>query len=131
MSHLSEGAGVAVSAVPVVLLTGFLGSGKTTLVNRILTQAHGRRIGVLVNEFGELGIDGALIAASDGPVVELANGCVCCATRGDLFASLDSLMEGSRELDAILVETSGLANPGPVIADLEHYQQARPARFDS
>jgi len=131
MSHLSEGAGLAVSAVPVVLLTGFLGSGKTTLVNRILTQAHGRRIGVLVNEFGELGIDGALIAASDGPVVELANGCVCCATRGDLFASLDSLMSGSRALDAILVETSGLANPGPVIADLEHYQQARPARFDS
>jgi peptide/nickel transport system ATP-binding protein len=121
----------AAGTVPVVLLTGFLGSGKTTLVNRILTQAHGKRIGVLVNEFGELGIDGALIKASDGPVVELANGCVCCASRGDLYASLNSLLEGSRELDAIVIETSGLANPGPVIGDLEHYQEERPVRFDS
>jgi len=116
--------------VPITLLTGFLGSGKTTLVNRLLTQAHGRRLAVIVNEFGELGIDGALIATTSGPVIELANGCVCCATRGDLFASLDSLMEAGRNLDGILIETSGLANPSPVIDDLEHYQQQRPVRFD-
>jgi G3E family GTPase len=115
----------------VTLLTGFLGSGKTTLVNRLLTQAHGRRLGVIVNEFGQLGIDGALIARSAGPVIELANGCVCCATRGDLFATLNEVMAGPQKLDGILIETSGLANPGPVIDDLEQYQLTQPIRFDS
>jgi G3E family GTPase len=133
MSDLCERAHVATpqALVPVTLLTGFLGSGKTTLVNRLLTQTHGKRLAVIVNEFGELGIDGALIKSNSGTVIELANGCVCCATRGDLFASLDSLMDTSADLDGILIETSGLANPYPVIDDLERYQQGRPIRFDS
>jgi peptide/nickel transport system ATP-binding protein len=120
--------------IPIIVLTGFLGSGKTTLINRILSQGHGKRLGVLVNEFGELGIDGSLIKNSAGPMVELANGCVCCATRGDLFAALDQLLSASttdEKLDGIIIETSGLANPGPVIAQLQDYQSVKPVRFDS
>jgi G3E family GTPase len=117
--------------IPVTLLTGFLGAGKTTLVNRLLTQAHGLRLGVIVNEFGELGIDGALIAPGAGEVIELANGCVCCATRGDLFLALDEMLSRATQLDGILVETSGLANPVPVIDDLEHYRAAKEIRLDS
>lgn len=105
---------------PLTLLTGFLGAGKTTLLNRILTRHHGRRIAVIVNEFGETGIDGALVEGAEGGVVELANGCLCCATRGMLLKSVHAVLEADPAPEAILVETSGLADPFPVLSELSH-----------
>ena len=102
---------------PVTVLTGYLGAGKTTLLNRILTEDHGRRYAVIVNEFGEVGIDNDLVVDSDEEVFEMNNGCVCCTVRGDLIRILDGLMrrQGTRRgFDAIIVETTGLADPGPV-----------------
>ncbi|MBO0872699.1 MAG: GTP-binding protein [Pseudonocardia sp.] len=106
------------SRTPVTLLTGFLGSGKTTLVNHLLTERPQRRIAVIVNEFGELGIDSALIANRDDEVLELANGCVCCASRGDLIRAIRTLVSADHALDHLLVEGSGLADPGPVVEAL-------------
>jgi G3E family GTPase len=107
------------STTPVTLLTGFLGSGKTTLVNRLLTEQVGQRIAVIVNEFGELGIDAALIASrEDDDVVELANGCVCCASRGDLVRAVETLVSPGRGLDHVLIEGSGMVDPGPVVESL-------------
>ncbi|MEP7207220.1 MAG: GTP-binding protein [Casimicrobiaceae bacterium] len=107
--------------IPVTVLTGYLGAGKTTLLNRILSEAHGHRIAVIVNEFGEVGIDGALIVGTDEELFEMNNGCVCCTVRGDLLRTLHALVarKGSsgtaaRPFDAIVVETTGLADPGPV-----------------
>lgn len=105
--------------LPVTLLTGFLGSGKTTLVNHILSGDHGLKIAVIVNEFGELGIDAALITGASGSIIELANGCVCCATQGDLRRSLRDIAANRDDLEALLIETSGLADPEPVIAELQ------------
>ncbi len=102
---------------PVTVLTGYLGAGKTTLLNRILTEDHGRRYAVIVNEFGEVGIDNDLVVNSDEEVFEMNNGCVCCTVRGDLIRILNGLMRrqtGKRGFDAIIVETTGLADPGPV-----------------
>ena len=102
---------------PVTVLTGYLGAGKTTLLNRILTEDHGRRYAVIVNEFGEVGIDNDLVVDSDEEVFEMNNGCVCCTVRGDLIRILNGLMRrqaGKRGFDAIIVETTGLADPGPV-----------------
>ncbi len=102
---------------PVTVLTGYLGAGKTTLLNRILTEDHGRRYAVIVNEFGEVGIDNDLVVDSDEEVFEMNNGCVCCTVRGDLIRILNGLMRrqgGRRGFDAIIVETTGLADPGPV-----------------
>lgn len=104
--------------VPVTILTGFLGAGKTTLVNRILAGAGGRRYGVIVNEFGELGIDGDLIVGVGDEVIELSNGCVCCALRTDLIASVNELLVRNAKLDAIVIETTGLAAPGPIAQTL-------------
>jgi G3E family GTPase len=100
--------------IPVTLLTGFLGAGKTTLLNRILTGDHGRRYAVIVNEFGEVGIDVDLVLSSDEELFEMNNGCVCCTVRGDLIRTLYSLLERSEQFDAIIIETTGLADPGPV-----------------
>jgi G3E family GTPase len=100
--------------VPVTVLTGHLGAGKTTLLNRILSADDGRRYAVIVNEFGEIGIDGDLVVASDEELFELNNGCVCCAVRGDLVRALHGLLRRHGGFDAIVVETSGLADPGPV-----------------
>ena len=100
--------------IPVTVVTGFLGSGKTTLINRILGEQHGRKIAVIVNEFGEVSIDGQIIVQEDQEdLVEFNNGCLCCTVRGDLIDTLSKLQERS-ELDAILIETTGLADPAPV-----------------
>jgi G3E family GTPase len=98
----------------VVILSGFLGSGKTTLLNRILTAEHGRRIAVIVNEFGEVGIDYHMLLASDNEVVQMNNGCVCCTVRGDLVRSFFQLLEHRDKFDTVVIETTGLAEPAPV-----------------
>jgi G3E family GTPase len=99
---------------PVTVLTGYLGAGKTTLLNRILTEDHGKKYAVIVNEFGEVGIDNELIVGADEEVFEMNNGCVCCTVRGDLIRVLSGLMKRKGGFDAIIVETTGLADPGPV-----------------
>jgi G3E family GTPase len=104
----------APALTPVTVLTGYLGAGKTTLLNRILTEDHGRRYAVIVNEFGEIGIDNDLIVDADEEVFEMNNGCVCCTVRGDLIRILSGLMKRKGGFDAIIVETTGLADPGPV-----------------
>jgi G3E family GTPase len=100
--------------IPVTVLTGFLGAGKTTLLNRILTGQHGRRIAVIENEFGEVGVDNQLVIQSDEEIFEMNNGCLCCTVRGDLIRILGRLMKRKDRLDAVLIETTGLANPAPV-----------------
>ena len=100
--------------VPVTILTGFLGSGKTTLMNRILTEDHGKRIAVIENEFGEVGIDQALVIDADEEIFEMSNGCICCTVRGDLIRVLGNLAKRRDKFDYVLVETTGLADPGPV-----------------
>ena len=100
--------------VPVTILTGFLGSGKTTLLNRILTEEHGKRIAVIENEYGEIGIDQGLVINADEEVFEMSNGCICCTVRGDLIRVLNNLNKRRDKFDYVLVETTGLADPGPV-----------------
>ena len=100
--------------IPVTVLTGYLGAGKTTLLNRILSEDHGRRYAVIVNEFGEIGIDGDLVLHGSDELFEMNNGCICCTVRGDLVRTLHSLLAKAGEFDAIIVETTGLADPAPV-----------------
>src|ERR1700744_4407797 len=102
------------SKIPVTVLTGYLGAGKTTLLNRILSENHGKKYAVIVNEFGEIGIDNDLIIGADEEVFEMNNGCICCTVRGDLVRILDGLMKRKGKFDAIIVETTGLADPAPV-----------------
>src|ERR1700758_877245 len=104
----------AAPRIPVTVLTGYLGSGKTTLLNRILSETHGERFAVIVNEFGEVGIDNDLIVDADEETLEMNNGCICCTVRGDLVRIIAGLMRRSRTLDGIVVETTGLADPAPV-----------------
>ncbi|MDP2120536.1 MAG: GTP-binding protein [Hoeflea sp.] len=103
-----------VAPIPVTVLTGYLGAGKTTLLNRILSEPHGKRYAVIVNEFGEIGIDNDLIVESDEEIYEMNNGCVCCTVRGDLIRVVEGLMRRPGRFDAIIVETTGLADPVPV-----------------
>jgi G3E family GTPase len=102
------------SRIPVTVITGFLGAGKTTLLNRILTEKHGKRIAVIENEFGEVGVDHQLVIQSDEEIFELNNGCICCRVRGDLIRILAKLRQRRDKFDSVLIETTGLADPGPV-----------------
>ncbi len=108
---MSEG---ATEKIPVTVLTGYLGAGKTTLLNRILSEPHGKRYAVIVNEFGEIGIDNELVVGADEEVFEMNNGCICCTVRGDLIRIIEGLMKRKGKFDAIIVETTGLADPAPV-----------------
>src|SRR5258707_11369569 len=99
---------------PVTVITGYLGSGKTTLLNRILTETHGKRYAVIVNEFGEVGIDNDLVVNAEEEIFEMNNGCICCTVRGDLIRILGGLMRRKSRMDGIIVETTGLADPAPV-----------------
>jgi G3E family GTPase len=109
-----DAASNVVAPIPVTVLTGYLGAGKTTLLNRILSESHGKRYAVIVNEFGEIGIDNDLIVESDEEIYEMNNGCVCCTVRGDLIRVVEGLMRRPGRFDAIIVETTGLADPAPV-----------------
>jgi G3E family GTPase len=100
--------------IPVTVLTGYLGAGKTTLLNRILSEPHGKKYAVIINEFGEIGVDNELVVGADEEVFEMNNGCVCCTVRGDLVRILDGLMRRKGKFDAVIVETTGLADPAPV-----------------
>ena len=111
---MPEAALPASEKIPVTVLTGYLGAGKTTLLNRILSENHGRRYAVIVNEFGEIGIDNALVVGADEEVFEMNNGCVCCTVRGDLIRIMDGLVKRRGKFDAVIVETTGLADPAPV-----------------
>ena len=100
--------------IPVTVLTGYLGAGKTTLLNRILSEPHGKKYAVIVNEFGEVGIDNDLVVGADEEIFEMNNGCICCTVRGDLIRIISGLMRRAQGFDGILIETTGLADPGPV-----------------
>jgi G3E family GTPase len=113
----------AAKKASVIIITGFLGSGKTTLVNRLLTADHGRRLAVVVNEFGEIGIDHHLLISSDQEVIQMNNGCICCTVRGDLVRSFFELAEHRSKFDTVIIETTGLAEPAPVAQSL--YADAR------
>ena len=105
---------LATAPIPVTVLTGYLGAGKTTLLNRILTEDHGKKYAVIVNEFGEIGIDNDLVVDTDEEIFEMNNGCICCTVRGDLIRILEGLMKRKGKFDAVLIETTGLADPAPV-----------------
>jgi G3E family GTPase len=114
MSNQAASEQAASEKIPVTVLTGYLGAGKTTLLNRILSEPHGKKYAVIVNEFGEIGIDNDLVIGADEEVFEMNNGCICCTVRGDLVRILDGLMRRKGKFDAIIVETTGLADPAPV-----------------
>ncbi|PPS44774.1 GTP-binding protein [Chroococcidiopsis sp. TS-821] len=104
-----------VKPTPVTVITGYLGAGKTTLLNRILTHKHGKKVAVIVNEFGEVGIDAQLVIDTDEEILEMNNGCICCTVRGDLIRIVNNLMQKREKFDYLVIETTGLADPAPVI----------------
>ncbi|MFC3675177.1 CobW family GTP-binding protein [Ferrovibrio xuzhouensis] len=121
-----------VPQTPVTVLTGYLGAGKTTLLNRILTEPHGKKYAVIINEFGEVGIDNDLVVDADEEVFEMNNGCICCTVRGDLIRIIEGLMKRKDRFDGIIVETTGLADPGPVAQTFFVDEDvARRAKLDS
>jgi G3E family GTPase len=123
---------MAPRTIPVSVLTGYLGAGKTTLLNRILTERHAQRVAVIVNEFGEIGIDQKLVVRTDECVVEMNNGCICCTVRSDLISALRTLLATPERFDRILIETTGLADPAPVIQSFFMDEElARGTRLDA
>ncbi len=106
---------VSLQQIPVTVLTGYLGAGKTTLLNRILTESHGQKVAVIINEFGEVGIDHQLVVGADEEIFEMNNGCICCRVRGDLIRIIGNLLRRRRGFDRLVIETTGLADPGPVV----------------
>ena len=112
--------------IPVTVLTGYLGAGKTTLLNRILSEPHGKKYAVIVNEFGEIGIDNDLVVNADEEMFEMNNGCICCTVRGDLIRIIDGLMRRKGKFDGIIVETTGLADPAPVAQTFFVDEDGRP-----
>lgn len=105
----------ALNTIPVTILTGYLGAGKTTLLNRILTHEHGKKVAVIVNEFGEVGIDNQLVIDADEEIFEMNNGCICCTVRGDLIRIIGNLLKRRHKFDHLVIETTGLADPAPVV----------------
>ncbi len=116
--------------IPVTVLTGFLGAGKTTLLNHLLTQNHGYKCAIIINEFGEISIDNQLVVGVDEEILELNNGCLCCRVRGDLIKSLEGLIQRQKRFDYVLIETTGLADPSPVVHTFKASDLADKMRLD-
>ena len=119
------------SRILVTIITGFLGSGKTTLLNHILTAPHGHRVAVLINEFGDVDIDGSLVVSADRDLMELNNGCICCSMNDGLIVALERLLARGVAFDFLVVETTGIADPVPVVATFMRPEFARRMRVDS